>query len=88
MNEPASSSSSPIAARVAATSAVALIVIALHAIKPELEPSWRFVSEYATGRHGWIMKVAFVLWAVSCAALSVGSSTRCEHVPGESASMS
>ena len=26
------------------------ILVALHAIKPELDPSWRFMSEYAIGR--------------------------------------
>jgi hypothetical protein len=54
----------------AGTLAVALIVVALHAIKPEFEPSWRFVSEYAIGRQGWIMKLAFLIWAASCAALA------------------
>jgi hypothetical protein len=62
-----------LASRVAAAGAfaVALIIVALHAIKPELEPSWRFISEYAIGRHGWIMKLAFLIWAASCAALAL-----------------
>jgi hypothetical membrane protein len=62
------------APRVAAAGAiaVALIILALHAIKPEFEPSWRFISEYAIGRHGWIMQLAFLLWAASCAALAFG----------------
>ena len=61
------------AARVAAagTMAVALIIVALHAIKPEFEPSWRFISEYAIGPYGWIMKLAFLIWAASCAALAL-----------------
>ena len=46
-------------------------IVALHAVKPEFEPSWRFISEYAIGRHGWIMKGAFLIWAISCAALSL-----------------
>lgn len=60
-----------LASRIAAAGvfAVALIIVALHAIKPEFEPSWRFISEYAIGRHGWIMKLAFLIWAASCAAL-------------------
>jgi hypothetical protein len=62
-----------VASRLAAAGvfAVALIIVALHAIKPELEPSWRFISEYAIGRHGWIMELAFMIWAASCAALAL-----------------
>lgn len=64
---------SPTAARLAVAGpiAVALVIVALHAIKPELEPSWRFISEYATGAHAWIMQLAFLLWAGSCAALAI-----------------
>ena len=51
--------------------AVGLIIVALHAVKPEFEPSWRFISEYAIGRQGWIMKGAFLIWAASCAALAL-----------------
>ncbi len=60
-------------ARVAATGVfiVALIILALHAIKPEFEPSWRMISEYAIGGHGWIMKLGFLIWAASCAALAL-----------------
>jgi Protein of unknown function (DUF998) len=49
----------------------------LHVIKPEFEPSWRFLSEYSIGRHGWVMMMAFFLWAISCFTLSVALS---EHV--------
>lgn len=60
------------AARLAAAgaAAVVLIILALHAIKPEFEPSWRFLSEYAIGQHGWLMQAAFCIWGVSCAALA------------------
>jgi hypothetical protein len=51
--------------------AVAAIILSLHAIKPEFEPSWRFISEYAIGSYGWIMQLAFLLWAASCAALAL-----------------
>jgi len=60
---------SPIAAAGPAT--VALMIIGLHALKPEFEPSWCFISEYAIGRHAWIMKGGFLIWAVSCAALAL-----------------
>jgi len=47
------------------------LVLLLHAIKPELEPSWRFISEYAIGRYGWLMVLAFIAWGVSFFALFV-----------------
>jgi len=73
---PAAVTSSPTARLAAAgTIAVASIIIALHAIKPELEPSWRFISEYATGSHAWIMQFAFLAWAGSCAVLAVALRT-------------
>jgi hypothetical membrane protein len=64
--------SSP-AAMIATGGAVALLatVALMHLLKPEFEPSWRFVSEYAIGRWGWIMKLGFMAWAASCVALSV-----------------
>jgi hypothetical protein len=73
-----------LAPRVAAagTIAVALIIVALHAIKPELEPSWRFISEYAIGRHGWIMKLAFLVWSASCAALALALRHQVKTWPG------
>jgi len=42
----------------------------LHVIKPEMEPSWRFLSEYSIGAHGWVMVLAFFSWALSCFALA------------------
>jgi Protein of unknown function (DUF998) len=41
----------------------------LHVVKSELDPSWRFISEYAIGRHGWLMVIAFVTLAVAFVAL-------------------
>ena len=59
-HSPAIERSAVVASRFAAAGAVlvALIIVALHVIKPEIEPSWRFISEYATGRHGWITQRA------------------------------
>ena len=51
--------------------AVALLLLLLHAVKPEFHPSWRFISEYAIGANGWIMMLAFFVWAASLAALFV-----------------
>jgi Protein of unknown function (DUF998) len=51
----------------AATSLVLLAV--LHVISPELDPSWRMVSEYALGDYGWVLALMFLSMAVSCVAL-------------------
>ena len=63
------------ALRVATGGAIGLLVIValLHVVKPELDPSWRFVSEYAVGRLGWLMTLGFLTWAASCLALSVAA---------------
>lgn len=52
-----------------ALAAFAGLVLLLHAIKPELDPSWRFLSEYSIGPHGWVMTTAFLAWALSCVML-------------------
>src|SRR5262245_12185357 len=52
---------------VAATGCL-IAVGALHVLKSELSPTWRMVSEYEIGRHGWLMSSAFVLLAVACVA--------------------
>jgi hypothetical protein len=52
------------------TSAVFVVLLAaLHALKSNLDPSWHFISEYEIGRHGWMMRLAFLSLALSCAAL-------------------
>lgn len=53
------------------TGGVAFLVLLLHVVKPEFHPAWRFISEYAIGANGWIMMLAFIIWALSAAALFV-----------------
>jgi hypothetical protein len=43
-----------------------VLLASLHALKPEIDPSWRFISEYAIGRHGWMMSLAFLSLAAAC----------------------
>ncbi len=57
------------ATSVGAVAAFAALVGLLHVVKPELDPSWRFLSEYSIGHHGWAMTAAFFAWALSCFAL-------------------
>jgi Protein of unknown function (DUF998) len=40
-----------------------LCLLALHVTSPEFQPSWRMVSEYALGKHKWLLTSFFVLWA-------------------------
>ena len=37
----------------------------LHVLSPEFDPSWRVVSEYALGRHGWALSLMFLAWGIS-----------------------
>ena len=41
-----------VTALVAGGISVTLILI-LHFVEPEYDPSWRMISEYSLGRHGW-----------------------------------
>lgn len=53
-----------------ATAASAAALFLLHLLSPELEPSWRMVSEYANGRHGWLLAIMFFAWAAGSFALA------------------
>lgn len=59
-----------VTALVAGGVTVALVVI-LHVLEPEYDPSWRMISEYSVGRYGWVMRLAFVAMAISPAAMCV-----------------
>lgn len=62
-----------LAAKAAMASAVAVagLIAVLHLVKPELDPSWRMLSEYSVGAGGWLMKLSFFTWAAGCGALFV-----------------
>jgi Protein of unknown function (DUF998) len=55
----------------AAVAAFSPLLIIVHVLKPEIDPSWRMISEYEIGRHGWLMRLAFVCWSVSVLAVAV-----------------
>jgi hypothetical protein len=59
------------AARLAISAVVTyqVLLFVLILIRPELDPSWHTISEWALGRHGWIMTLAFLISATSYAAL-------------------
>ena len=39
-----------------------VLLLGLHLVEPEYDPTWRFVSEYALGHAGWMMTLAFGEW--------------------------
>ncbi len=66
-----------------ATAAIfVVLLVVLHVLKPELDPSWRFVSEYAIGVHGWLMVLAFLSLAVGYLALFVAIRSQARTIAG------
>ena len=55
----------------AATLLFLVLLLALHIIEPQFAPSWRLVSEYATGSYGWVMTLAFLCMACACVILCI-----------------
>lgn len=55
----------------AAIAASAMALVALHVASPEYAPSWRMVSAYANGKHGWLLTTVFLTWAPGSLALLV-----------------
>lgn len=42
-----------------------VLLVSLHFLEPEFDPTWRFISEYALGSVGWLMNLAFLALAIS-----------------------
>ena len=72
------------AARLSFAAAATFVVLlaALHFIKPGLDPSWHFISEYAIGDYGWIMVVAFLSLAFSYVSLFVAIRSQLRTIAG------
>lgn len=66
----------------AATITSAALLTLLHFVKPDLDPSWRVISEYAIGDFGWMMIAAFLALAVSCVALFVAIKSQIRNIYG------
>jgi hypothetical membrane protein len=49
---------------IALTAAALLALAGLHVVSPEFDPGQRVVSEYALGRHGWLLSVMFLSWGL------------------------
>ncbi|MBP7261083.1 MAG: DUF998 domain-containing protein [Bacteroidia bacterium] len=48
-----------------------LCLLLLHFVSPEYRPSWRMISEYALGKHKWLITSFFLLWGISSFLLSL-----------------
>jgi hypothetical protein len=55
---------------IAAAAAALLLLVSLHVLSPEFDPSWRMVSEYANGHYGWVLSLMFAAWGSSSWALA------------------
>lgn len=60
-----------------------VLLVILHIIEPEFHPMWRFLSEYANGPFGWMMKLSFVVLAVSCVAVAAAARQQVTTKPGK-----
>lgn len=60
------------AARLALAAVAASVAFlgSLHLLSPEFDPSWRVVSEYAYGKHGWALLLMFASGALGSWALA------------------
>ncbi len=60
----------------------ALLLGSLHLLEPEFDPTWRFISEYALGNFGWMMRLAFLALATSLASAGVAIFSQIRTVVG------
>lgn len=68
---------------IALSMVAALALAALHLLSPEFDPSWRAVSEYATGRYGWVLSLMFISWGVSSWALAFAIRSQVQTTAGK-----
>ena len=68
---------------IAAVITYQVLLIALIFIRPDLDPSWHTISEWAIGPHGWIMSLAFLISAASYGALFVAIKSQVRGIWGK-----
>jgi hypothetical protein len=56
---------------IVASAITLLLLVSLHVLSPEFDPSFRMVSEYALGQYGWVLSLMFLVWGISSWALAV-----------------
>ena len=68
-NAPATISITAARLAIAAILSYNILLVLLIFIRPDLDPSWHTISEWAIGPYGWVMSTAFLISAMSYAAL-------------------
>lgn len=70
-----------IAARTSLTTGTLFVLSlgSLHLLQPEMDPTWRLISEYALGRFGWLMTLAFLALAVCLASAGAAVFSQIRH---------
>ena len=68
---------------IAAVIAYQVLLMALMFLRPELDPSWHTISEWAIGRHGWVMVLAFLISALSYGSLLVAIKSQVQGAWGK-----
>ena len=58
------------------------ILVVLHVLRPDLDPSWHFISEYELGPHGWLMHVAFISLAVGTTSVALAVVSQARSITG------
>lgn len=67
-----------------AAAALSLVLLAaLHVLSPEFDPSWRMVSEYASGDYGWVLALMFLSMAGSSVALFFAIKSQIRTIAGK-----
>ncbi len=67
---------------IAAGSLFVLLLLSLHVLEPEFDPTWRFISDYALGNFGWMMHLAFFMLATSLVSAGVALFSHVRSVVG------
>lgn len=72
-------------AKISLTSTLLFIVLLtiLHFLKPELDLSWRMISEYAIGNFGGLMTIAFLIWTISFVGLFMAIRSQVQNIIGK-----
>jgi hypothetical protein len=59
------------------------LILLMHLLAPEYDPSWRLISEYANGPFGWVMFVGFEAMALSSASLAYALRNEAQTIPAK-----
>lgn len=67
---------------IACTILFLILLTSLHFLKPEVDPSWRMISEYEIGDFGWVMTLAFLSLSFSYLALFIAIRSQVKTIAG------